>query len=176
MRRSLSARTETETETGDCELTRVRHADQRRGAVGTVDGVILDEQEARARFSAARVARLATADAAGMPHLVPVTFALVGDVAVIAVDHKPKRTHDLKRLQNIRANPRVALLVDRYDDDWEHLWWVRADAVARVIEGTAGRAAPVAKLRDKYQQYQGTPPAGPVIEAAVTRWVGWSFG
>lgn len=75
--------------------------------------------EARARFAAARVARLATADAAGSPHIVPIAFAVEGDTIYSAVDAKPKRTKALRRLANVRANPAVSLLVDHWDeDDW----------------------------------------------------------
>ena len=90
--------------------------------------------QARRRFAAARVARLATADAAGRPHIVPVTFAVDGDVVYTAVDAKPKRGTALKRLANVAANPAVALLVDHYADDWNQLWWVRADGTGRVVD------------------------------------------
>src|SRR5690242_12438701 len=94
----------------------------------------LTPEEARERFAAARVARLATADAGGRPHLVPIVFAVAGDEVFSAVDAKPKRTANLKRLANVRANPHVALLADHYDDDWSELWWARADGRARVLE------------------------------------------
>ncbi|RCV50470.1 TIGR03668 family PPOX class F420-dependent oxidoreductase, partial [Marinitenerispora sediminis] len=101
--------------------------------------------QARARFAAERVARLATADAAGRPHLVPVVFATGadgdGDTVVIAVDRKPKRTRELKRLANIAENPRVCLLADAYDDDWDRLWWCRADGEAEVVRSGPRRAA-----------------------------------
>ncbi|WP_131773873.1 TIGR03668 family PPOX class F420-dependent oxidoreductase, partial [Protofrankia symbiont of Coriaria myrtifolia] len=93
----------------------------------------LEAGEARRRFAAARVARLATVDAAGQPHLVPVTFALQDNAIVTAVDHKPKRSTALRRLANIAANPRVTLIADHYDEDWQTLWWARADGLARVI-------------------------------------------
>ncbi len=135
----------------------------------------LSEPEARARLAAARVARLATADRSGVPHVVPVTFALSGDALVIAVDHKPKRTWDLRRLRNIRDNPRVSVLVDHYSEDWTRLWWVRADGLAAVVEDAAGREEPVALLRAKYPQYRETVPAGPVIAITVTAVSGWSY-
>ena len=75
-----------------------------------------DGAEARERFAGARVARLATADADGRPHLVPVVFAVDGDTIYSVVDAKPKRTTALRRLANVRENPRVTLLVDHYDD------------------------------------------------------------
>lgn len=136
----------------------------------------LPEDEARARLVAARVARLATADAGGRPHLVPVTFDFDGlGSLVIAVDHKPKRTADLRRLRNIRANPLVSLLADHYEDDWARLWWVRADGSAAVVEDDAGRAGPLARLRAKYPQYRETAPAGPVIAVTITAVSGWSY-
>jgi PPOX class probable F420-dependent enzyme len=90
--------------------------------------------QARVRFAAAPVARLATADAAGVPHLVPIVFALVADSLYFVIDEKPKSTTELRRLVDIRANPRVSVLVDRYDDDWDKLWWARADGSARVLD------------------------------------------
>lgn len=133
--------------------------------------------EARERFAASRVARLATADAEGRPHLVPVVFAVTGATVVLAVDHKPKRSADLRRLANIRANPAVCLLADEYDEDWERLWWARADGAARVLPPaarSADAAHHVGLLAAKYpQQYAGRPPAGEVVEVAVSRWSGW---
>ncbi|WP_236792479.1 TIGR03668 family PPOX class F420-dependent oxidoreductase [Amycolatopsis sp. GM8] len=123
------------------------------------------------RFAAARVARLATADAAGVPHLVPVTFALDGGEIVFAVDHKPKRGTDLRRLRNIAANPAVSFLADFYDEDWARLWWVRADGVARILDSSPGA---VEALRAKYSQYRERPPEGPVVRTAVTSWRSWS--
>jgi PPOX class probable F420-dependent enzyme len=135
----------------------------------------LDSAEARRRFVAAPVARLATAGGDGRPHLVPVTFAVDGDAVYFAVDHKPKRSQDLRRLRNIRENDRVALLVDHYADDWSALWWARADGTAEIVEDEARRAGPVGLLRDKYPQYRERPPRGPVVAVTVSRWSGWSY-
>lgn len=130
--------------------------------------------QARERFAGARVLRLATVDAEGEPHLVPATFAVEGDVVAIAVDHKPKRDTNLKRLRNIADNPAVTLLVDHYEDDWERLWWARADGRARVLANEdAGRL--VELLLYKYEQYREVRPSGPVIEIEVNRWSGWSY-
>ncbi|MEA2256889.1 MAG: hypothetical protein QOG35_2934 [Solirubrobacteraceae bacterium] len=131
--------------------------------------------EARERFAAARVARLATAGADGRPHVVPVVFALEGDTAYHAVDHKPKRTRALRRLANIEANPRVSLLVDAYDDaDWERLWWVRADGSARILEPDDAEALrAVELLAERYAQYRSRRPDGPVVAVDVDRWSGW---
>ncbi|GAA4900019.1 TIGR03668 family PPOX class F420-dependent oxidoreductase [Streptomonospora salina] len=144
-------------------------------------------RQCREAFARARVARLATADAEGRPHLVPVTFALLGgegvpDTVVVAIDHKPKRTTAVRRLANIAANPQVCLLADEYSDDWERLWWVRADGRARIVEAGADpertpaeHRAAVRSLQERYSQYRETPPTGPVIAAEVDRWSGWSF-
>ena len=129
--------------------------------------------DAPARFGAARVARLATTDADGSPHLVPVVFALVGETVWTAVDAKPKTTTALRRLDNVRAHPAVSLLVDHYADDWATLWWVRADGVATVLDVDEGRAG-LDALTAKYPQYQNNPPPGPVLRVNVTRWVSWS--
>jgi len=130
--------------------------------------------EARRRLGASRVARLATVSASGAPHLVPVTFALDGDVIYTAVDAKPKTTSDLARIRNLRASPRAAVLADRYDEDWTALWWARADGEARIIDDPAAAASPLALLAARYAQYLTAPPPGPVIEIRVTRWSGWS--
>jgi len=131
--------------------------------------------EARRLFAAARVARLATADPAGRPHLVPIAFAVAGELVFSAVDAKPKRTTALRRLENVGSNPRVALLADHYDDsDWGALWWVRADGVARVLDADDREARrAIALLAERYAQYRAVPPRGPVLAVAVDRWSGW---
>jgi len=120
------------------------------------------------------VARLATTGPAGRPHLVPVTFALDGDSIYTVVDAKPKTTTNLRRLRNIAADPRVAVLADHYEDDWDALWWARADGLASILREPAGRARPLELLAARYRQYQASPPAGPVIAIAVGRWIGWA--
>ncbi|PWU00393.1 MAG: TIGR03668 family PPOX class F420-dependent oxidoreductase [Terriglobia bacterium] len=105
----------------------------------------------------ARVARLATLDARSRPHIVPVCFAYDGKVFYSAVDEKPKRVprERLARLQNIRVAPRVALLIDEYDDDWTKLWYVLIRGKAKLIPKSAHkeRARAILKLRAKYPQY-----------------------
>ena len=128
-----------------------------------------DEQWARERFGGAPVARLATVSADAAPRIVPIVFALVDDVILTAVDHKPKSTTRLRRLEDIAANPAVSLLVDAYDDDWSQLWWARADGVARVHA-----SYDLDPLVAKYADYRVQPPTGPVIVIEVTRWSGWS--
>jgi len=135
--------------------------------------VQLDPAEARALFGSARVARLATVRRDGSPHLVPVCFAVSGDAIYTAVDHKPKSTADLARLRHIAAEPRVALLADRYDDDWSRLWWVRVDGDAKVVESAQERNEALAALAAAYRQYAERPPEGPVIAVRPRRFRGW---
>ncbi|MGW6907760.1 TIGR03668 family PPOX class F420-dependent oxidoreductase [Streptomyces sp. NPDC054940] len=141
----------------------------------------MERDEARGRFTAAPVARLATVDPEGRPHLVPVVFAVHGDEIVTAVDGKPKRSRHLRRLHNIAVRPAVCLLVDAYDDDWDRLWWVRVDGGARILPPDAPEspdapdeyAAAIELLRQKYPQYRRQAPDGPVIVITVQHWSGW---
>jgi PPOX class probable F420-dependent enzyme len=136
----------------------------------------MDPTEARTRFAAARVARLATAGADGRPHLVPVVFAVDGGRIYTAVDDvKPKTTTRLKRVRNVAENPSVALLADHYDDDWTALWWARADGVARLLDPEDTEAARARRLlAERYPQYRAAPPPGAVIAIDVARWSGWA--
>jgi PPOX class probable F420-dependent enzyme len=129
---------------------------------------------ARFRFAAARVATLATVDGGGAPHVVPVTFAVDGDTVVSAVDAKPKRHLALRRLDNIRADPRVSLLAQHWDEDWSALWWARADGLAVVTDDPSAVDRAVGLLREKYPQYGTVEVHGPVIEVAVHTWRAWS--
>ena len=129
----------------------------------------------RGRAEASPVARLATVDGDGRPHLVPCCFAFNGDVAYSVVDHKPKRSPALRRLDNIRSNPSVCLLVDHYEDDWSRLWWVRFDGRARILDSGPEHASAVALLCAKYEQYRVTPPSsGTVIAIDVGDVRSWS--
>ena len=135
----------------------------------------LTTEDARARFAAQRVARLATAGRDGQPHVVPITFAVDGDRICTAVDHKPKATPNLRRLRNIADNPRVALLTDHYTDDWSGLWWVRVDGRASIVTDDTAMQRHLDLLAERYKQYRETRPAGPVIVIEAERWTGWSF-
>lgn len=131
-------------------------------------------EQARERFAAARVARLATIDPAGCPHLVPIVFAVDGDTVYSAIDDKPKRTTELRRLGNVRANPSVCLLVDHYDEDWSKLWWVRADATGRVLKASTAEAKhAITLLAGRYPQQR---VVGAVLAIDVARWSGWTSG
>src|SRR5438132_5030641 len=100
-----------------------------------------------------RVAHLATADAQGRPHVVPVCFAYADGCVYIAIDEKPKRTTRLKRLRNIEKNPQVALVFDRYDEDWSRLAWVMVRGEASVIERGPEHEQALVALRARYPQY-----------------------
>jgi PPOX class probable F420-dependent enzyme len=137
--------------------------------------VNLGESQARSLLAGARVARLATADEDGQPHLVPVTFAVDGDRIYIAIDHKPKTTMTgLKRLRNIQRNPSVSLLADHYEEDWTALWWVRVDGRAGILTSDTERLRPISHLAAKYAQYQLRPPGGPVIAIEARTWSAWA--
>jgi PPOX class probable F420-dependent enzyme len=134
----------------------------------------LDYRKSRSLLEAARVARLATHNPRGGIDLVPCTFALVDDTIVTAIDHKPKRTTRLQRLENIRNNPSVTVLADHYDDDWSALWWVRARGDALVVDEPP--PALLGALVAKYEQYHHQPPAGPAIVIRITDLIGWRAG
>lgn len=111
----------------------------------------------RRYLEAARVGRLATADAAGRPHVVPVCFALADGALVTPIDEKPKDAEptDLRRVRDVRANPRVALVVDHYEADWSRLGWVQVRGRARLVRpDERGHANAVTALREKYDQYR----------------------
>ncbi|MFI5909900.1 TIGR03668 family PPOX class F420-dependent oxidoreductase [Dactylosporangium sp. NPDC051541] len=132
----------------------------------------LDPDEARRRFADARVAHLATATPDGRPHVVPIVFALDADTIYHGVDAKPKRHPALRRLANLAANPRAAVLADHYDDDWSALWWARADGSARTVDPDTpeGRLA-LDRLRTRYPAFE---LRGGLIAIDVSTWTGWS--
>lgn len=104
----------------------------------------------------ARVGRLASADADGHPHAVPVCFALVDDQVVTPIDEKPQDVSPeaLRRSQNIRVNPRVALIVDHYVEDWSELGWVQIRGTATMLEPEDPfHVDAVTALQEKYEQY-----------------------
>jgi PPOX class probable F420-dependent enzyme len=126
-----------------------------------------------ARFAGARVARLATTATDG-PRLVPVTFAWHRGTAVWAVDRvKPKRHQRLRRLDDIVADPRVALLADHYAEDWTELWWVELQGTAAILEGEAAAAA-LDALAGRYPAYRAERPPGPAVAVTPRRWAWWS--
>jgi PPOX class probable F420-dependent enzyme len=138
----------------------------------------MTRDEAIARLREARVGRLATVRPDGSPHVVPFVFVVDPDgdelLASWAVDDKPKKRRAIQRLENIEANPSVEFVVDRYEEDWSQLWWVRVSGRARVVSSSEERAKMIAALTDKYPQYREAPPTGAVIAIDVDRVTGWS--
>lgn len=121
-----------------------------------------------------RVGRLATADAAGNPHVVPVCFALSGDTLYITVDEKPKRGTTLKRVRNILENPGTAFVADRYDEDWTRLGWVMLRGRAEILDAGGEHDQAQALLRAKYAQLAAMQIADlPVIALRVDRTASW---
>ncbi len=133
----------------------------------------MTHEEALRRVGAARVGRLATADTAGVPHIVPFVFVLDGETIYWAVDQKPKRAHSLKRLENIRVNPNVEVIVDDYSEKWNELWWVRVSGTARVLEQGPEMEKALTLLREKYAQYSDALPDGPVVGIDAVRVSSW---
>lgn len=128
------------------------------------------------KLTTTRVATLGTVDADGDVRLVPVCFASTNGRLVSAVDHKPKRTGQLRRLDDIRAQGRATLLLDQYDEDWTQLWWVRVRGVAEVHPPDSDAAAGAYEaLGRKYAQYRDHPPHGDVVTVAIDelRWWRW---
>jgi PPOX class probable F420-dependent enzyme len=123
-----------------------------------------------------RIGHLATADASAVPHVVPVCFGLSGDRLYITIDRKPKRDRDqpLKRLSNIAANPRVAIVFDRYDEDWRRLAWVMLHGPADILAAGAEHDRAQALLRSRYPQLDAMPIGDlPVIAIAIERVASW---
>jgi PPOX class probable F420-dependent enzyme len=127
----------------------------------------------RERVANARVARLATIDPDGRPHLVPIVFVLDGDTLYTAVDAKPKRSRRLRRIENARERPGVTVLVDRFDEDWRHLWWVRLRGRARVLDDGDEAERALRLLAEKYEQYRTDPPGTPVLAIEIDEWRAW---
>ncbi len=129
---------------------------------------------ARGLLASARVARLGMIDDDGAPRVLPVTFAVTGSALVTAVDHKPKRRPgaELARVKWLRAHPRAALTVDRYDDDWSRLAWVQALGVVRVLSVEDAPDA-IAALVARYPQYVDRAPGGPVLMLVPERLLWW---
>jgi PPOX class probable F420-dependent enzyme len=134
----------------------------------------MDETDLRRRVAEARIARLGTVEADGRAHLVPICFAVAGERLYSAVDQKPKRSRDLRRLRNLRERPWATVLVDHYEEDWSRLWWARLRGPARILDGGEEARGALELLGEKYPQYRRDPPAGPVVAVDLTEWRTWS--
>jgi PPOX class probable F420-dependent enzyme len=134
----------------------------------------VEQELLRDLLAEARVGHLATVDADGNPHVVPVCFVLEGPAVYWAVDQKPKASRRLRRLANIQARPVAELVVDHYAEDWAELWWVRVSADAAILEPGLETEHALDLLAVKYEQYRERRPDGPVVRLAVRHWSGWS--
>ena len=125
-------------------------------------------------LDARRVGHLATADAGGAPHVIPVCYARVEDAAYVVIDDKPKTTTRLRRVRNIEANPRAALIVDHYDDDWSRLGWVLLRGPAAILRAGDEHARALKALRARYPPYRAMSLGErPVIRLAIEQVTAW---
>jgi len=123
-----------------------------------------------------RIAHLATADRGATPHVVPVCFAVRGDTLYVTIDEKPKRKSGsgLKRLRNIAENPAVAVVVDRYDEDWSRLGWVMLYGRAEILSHGTEHDEAQRSLRSRYPQLEAMQIADhPVIALRIERATNW---
>jgi PPOX class probable F420-dependent enzyme len=106
--------------------------------------------------------------------MVPITCVLCEETLYFAIDAKPKRTTNLKRLRNIASNPAVSILIDHYEDDWSRLWWVRLDGSARILTDNVEIERALQLLVQRYAQYRTARPSGPVVAVSIDAVSGWS--
>jgi len=145
---------------------------------GEAEGKGSISPEQRAFLHEQRVGRLATVDPAGHPHAVPICYAELDGLVYTPIDEKPKSgdPRDLRRIRNLLANPRVCLVVDRYDDDWTRLRWLQVRGTAALVDAPDERARAHPALRARYPQYRTMAlEALPLIRITPTRLVGWSW-
>ena len=136
----------------------------------------MNRAEALERLESARVARFASITPDGRPHVVVVTFAVIGLSVVHMVDEKPKTTHQLQRLQNVETLPVASLLVDYYEEEWHQLWWVRVEGEVTIEKDGGNWWEARSRLKGKYRQYRNAPPSGPAIFLAIDRLTHWEHG
>ena len=131
-------------------------------------------------LESSRIARLGLVDEAGHPRVLPITFALATDRIWSAVDEKPKRarTAELARVRFLRHDPRAAITVDRYSENWLELAWVQVLGPIRIVDAgeTAEAALGAASLADKYEPYRESPPPGPLLALEPERCICWRAG
>ena len=161
----------------DLSVSAVREVGSEGQFGGEVEGLDNpDVQEAdamRERVRTARVARLATIDPDGRPHLVPIVFVLDGQSLYSAVDAKPKRSRKLRRVANARERSAVTVLVDHYEDDWGRLWWVSLRGRGRVLDTGVEAERALRLLAEKYEQYRRERPGRPVLAVDILEWRSW---
>jgi PPOX class probable F420-dependent enzyme len=129
---------------------------------------------ARTLLEAERVGRLGIVDDESHPRVLPVTYAVLGNSIVTAIDHKRKSVpaERLARVRWLTARPRVALTVDHYDDDWSQLHWVQALGPMTILEAVDAPDA-IAALTERYEAYRKQPPGGPVLSLVPDRLLWW---
>ncbi len=141
--------------------------------------MILGPDEMRRRIERARVVRLATVDERGRPHVVPVIFAVDGDVFYSPTDRpNDKKPLPPKRLRNLEHNHRVTVLADFYDEDWLKAWWVRLRGTGRVVGESPERTHALGLVDRKYSRFAGDVYAergGPVLAVDIKDWLGWAY-
>jgi PPOX class probable F420-dependent enzyme len=135
---------------------------------------MLSDQQ-RHFLNASRVGHLATADRAGVPHVIPVCYAAIEETIYITIDEKPKRRDViLKRVRNILENPRFAFTVDRWDEDWTRLGWIMVRGAAEILDSGAEHDRAQALLRERYPQYRAMAIEDlPVLALHIARVTGW---
>lgn len=136
----------------------------------------MNRAEALERLGSAQVGHFASITPDGRPHLVVVTFAVIGFNVVHMIDEKPKTTRNLQRLQNVETLPIASMLVDRYDEDRKQLWWVRADGEVTIEKDGDLWWEARSRLKAKYRQYRNSPPTGPAIFLSIDRLTAWEHG
>ncbi len=138
------------------------------------DSILSDAQ--RRFVELQRVARFASADTHGQPHVVPVCYCLLGEAVYFSIDEKPKQTNvrRLKRLRNIMRNPKVALIIDHYDEDWSQLGWVMLRGQAEVLDDGDEHALAQQTLRTRYPQYRSMQLSTlPVVAIRIRHVASW---
>jgi PPOX class probable F420-dependent enzyme len=141
--------------------------------------MILGQDEMRHRIEQQRVVRLATIDDRGRAHVVPVIFAVDGDIFYSPTDRtKAEKPRPPKRLRNLDHDPRVTILADFYHEDWLKAWWVRIRGTGRVIGDSPERQHAIGLLDRKYKQFAGeayVEDGGPMVAVDIKDWLGWAY-
>jgi PPOX class probable F420-dependent enzyme len=140
--------------------------------------MILGQDEMRDRIERMRVVRLATIDELGRAHVVPVIFAVDGDIFYSPTDKPKDGRQRPKRLRNLDNDQRVTVLADFYDEDWLKAWWVRLRGTGRVVGESAERTHALGLVDRKYQQFDGPrylADGGPVLAVDIKDWLGWAY-
>ena len=123
-----------------------------------------------------RVARFATAETSGQPHVVPICYAVSDNSIYFTIDEKPKQLTDrpLKRIRNLQNNPHVALVVDRYEDDWPQLGWGMVQGEAALLDNGEEHTEAQRLLKARYPQLHGMQINDlPVIAVRIKRVISW---